>query len=232
MELPMPKKLKSKKFAAIRAMILDLEDLIDGQKWLLDHQAAEEWRSHPWNAAETVICEVLPADPHPGKTYVASPYAVELSWLLDNLKIICSEFVFYGNKIAFYGRLADAANRYLGQRSPVQQNAKDLCFAVVREAMRMVEEAYLGELSGVRDEVRIKQTWVNLHPGASDEGAGMAVYRSPEGQGSPLANERFTFKGGTYRMGETHDLTPEDDHFLHIADYHEVHEGLGEGNTG
>jgi len=72
MELPMPKKLKSKKFASIRAMILDLEDLIDGQKWLLDHQAAEEWRSSPWDGAETVICEVLPADPHPGKTYVAT----------------------------------------------------------------------------------------------------------------------------------------------------------------
>ena len=161
----MAKRQRGKSYATIRALIFDLEDLIDGRKWLLDRQVAEDWKSGPWDGADTVICEVLPVKPHPGKTYVASPYVVELSWLLDNLKMICSDFVFYGNKIAFFGRLADAANRYLGQRTRAEQNAKDLCFAVVREAMRIVEEARRGELSGVRDEVRIKQIWVNLHPG-------------------------------------------------------------------
>jgi hypothetical protein len=224
----MSEKIKSKKFAAVVGMILDLENLIDGEKWLLDRQAAEEWKSNPWNGADTVICKVSPSDPHPSKTYVASPHVVELSWLLDKLAIICSDFVFYGNKHAFYGRLADAANRYLDQRPPAQQNAKDLCFAVAREATRIAEEAYRGELSGVRDEVRIKQIWVNLHPGAGDEGAGVAVYRSAEGRGSPLANERFSFRGKIYRMGETTDLTPEDDHYLHIADYFEVQEKPGE----
>jgi len=228
----MPKKLTGRRFAGVVAMLLDLEDLIDGQKWLLDRQAFEEWRANPWDGAETVICEVLPAEPHPGKTYVVSPYVVELSWLLDNLKIICSDFVFFGNKIAFYGRLADAANRYLGQRSPAQRNARDLGFAVVREALRMAEEAHRGELSGVRDEVRIKQIWVNLHPGAGESGAGLAVYRSPESQGSPLAKERFTFRGRTYRMGETADRTPQDGEYLHLADYFEVHEGPGEDTAG
>jgi len=218
----MPGKLTSKKFAAVVAMILDLENLIDGEKWLLDREAAEKWKADPWDGADTVICEVLPADPHPSKIYVASPYVVELSWLLDNLKIICSDFVFYGNKHAFYGRLADAANRYLSQRPPAQQNAKDLCFAVAREATRIAEEAHRGELSGVRDEVRIKQIWVHLHPGAGEDGAGLAVYRSPEGRGSSLANETFTFRNKTYRMGEMRDLTPEDEHLLHIAEYFEV----------
>jgi hypothetical protein len=68
----MPKRIKSKKFAEVVAMILDLENLIDGEKWLLDRQAADEWKSSPWNAADTVICEVLPADPDPSKTYVAT----------------------------------------------------------------------------------------------------------------------------------------------------------------
>jgi len=228
----MPEKIKSKKFAAVMAMILGLGNLIDGGKWLLDRRAAAEWESSPWNGADTGIREVLPSGPHPLKTYVASPHVVELSWLLDMLKIICSDFVFYGNKHAFYGRLADAANRYLDQRPPAQQNAKDLCFAVVREATRIAEEAYRGELSGVRDEVRIKQVWVNLHLGAGDEGAGLAVYRSAEGRGMSLANERFAFRGKTYRMGETTDLTLEDDHYLHIADYFEVQEKPGEAAAG
>lgn len=218
----MAKKPNRKGFAAIRALVRDVEDLIDGEKWSLDRQAAAQWRECPWAGAGIVICASLPPRPDSSDTYVVSPYVVELSWLIDTLKHVCSGFIDYNNKEAFYGRLADAANRYLSQRQPVHHNAKDLCFAVVRESMRVVEEAERGELSAVRNEVRVKQIWVQLHPNETEDAAGMAVYWCPASRGASLANEEFVFQGKKYRIGETAELLPEDDRVLHIADYHEV----------
>lgn len=169
-----------------------------------------------------VICEVLPPDYRPHYTYVVSPYVVELSWLVEHLKNVCAAFINYENKEAFYGRLGDAANRYLSQRSPTRQNPKDLCFAVVREAMRVIEDAERGELSAVRNEVQIKQIWVQLHPGAADKAAGLAIYWCPSSLGSSLANEQFSFKGKTYRMGETTELIPQEGQVMHMAEYQEI----------
>jgi hypothetical protein len=218
----MAKKPNSKGYAAIRALVRDIEDLIDGEKWSLDRKAAQEWKETPWAGAGLVICEQVPAVPEPQDTYVVSPYVVELSWLVDHLKNVCAAFVNYQNKEAFYGRLGDAANRYLSQRSPAHQNPKDLCFAVAREAMRVIEDADRGELSAVRNEVQIKQIWVQLHPGASDKAAGLAIYWCPSSRGSSLANEQFSFKGKTYRMGETTELMPQGGQVMHMAEYHEV----------
>jgi hypothetical protein len=60
---------------------------------------------------------VLTDDPDPSKTCVASPYAVELRWLPGNLKIICVDFVFYGNKIAFLP-LAAPMTQHKSRTSP------------------------------------------------------------------------------------------------------------------
>lgn len=218
----MAKKPNSKAYAAIRAMVRDVEDLIDGEKWSLDRKAAAKWAKRPWAGADTIICESLPPKPKASHTYVASPYVVELSWLIDTLQKVCSDFIDYGNKEAFYGRLADAANRYLSQRLSVYHNPKDLCFAVVREAMRMVDDAGRGELSPVRNEVQIKQIWVQLHPGAAKGAAGLAMYWCPASRGSSLANERFSFKGKTYCIGEPTVSLSQDGQVMHMVEYHEV----------
>ena len=214
----MAKKPNSRGYAAIRALVRDVEDLIDGEKWSLDRKAAHKWKETPWAGAGLVICEAIPPEPNPHHTFVASPFVVELSWLVDYLKNVCSAFVNYQNKEAFYGRLGDAANRYLSQRSAAHQNPKDLCFAVVREAIRVIEDADRGELSAVRNEVQVKQIWVQLHPGAAEQAAGMAIYWCPFSRGSSLANEQFSFKGKTYRIGETTQLLPQGDRVMHMAD--------------
>lgn len=222
----MAKQSRNQKYRSIRDLVRGVEDLIDGEKWRLDKVAAQEWKEHPWAGAGTIICEQLPPDACPSNTYVASPYVVELSWLIESLKMACSDFVNYQNKDAFYGRLADAANRYLTQRAPGHVNAKDLCFAVTREAMRIVDEADRGEMSPVRNEVQVKRTWVQLHPGGSDEGAGLAIYSCPISLRSSLANKVFVFKGKSYRIGETTEQFPtlEGDRVTHMAVYHEIGE--------
>lgn len=218
----MSKRKRPTSFADIRALVRDVEDLIDGGKWSLDRQAAEEWRRCPWAGAGIVVCEAPPSDVRSSDTYVVSPYVVELSWLIDTLKNVCSGFIYYSNKEAFYGRLADAANRYLSQRLPACHNPKDLCFAVVREAMRIVEEADRGELSAIRNEVRIKQIWVQLHPGASKAGAGLAVYWVPASLRASLATEPFVFQEKHYRIGESTEIFPSGNEVMHMAEYHAV----------
>jgi hypothetical protein len=61
------KKPNSKVYAAIGAMVREVEDLIDGGKRSLDRQAAEEWRRNPWAGAGIAICELLPVE-SPGST--------------------------------------------------------------------------------------------------------------------------------------------------------------------
>ena len=218
----MAKRRVSKKYASIRAMVRDLEDLVDGEKWTLDTKACAAWKKRPWAGAGTVICDKPPKTPNPDHTYVVSPYVVELSWLFDYLKILCSEFVDFTNKDAFYGRLGDAANRYLSARSSRFHNPQDLCFAVLREAERIVEEASCGQLSGDRNGVEIKRVWVQLHPGGSDKGAGLAVYFLPPRSSVSLLNQKFIFKGATYRMGEVLEKGPTAKGILHMAVYYDA----------
>ena len=88
--------------------------------------------------------------------------------------------------------------------------------------MRLLEDAHSGQLSMDRNAVQIKQIHVQLHPGAAPGAAGMAMYRYPASSLSSLANETFTFKGKTYRLGETTYQYPDIDHVIHMADYHEA----------
>lgn len=220
----MAKQSRNHKYDKIRELVRDIEDLVDGEKWLLDKKAAGRWKERPWAGAGIVVCERLPDPVRSSDTYVVSPYVVELSWLITSLQMACGDFVDYRNKDAFYGRIADAANKYLMQRPSSQINAKDLCFAVLREAARIVDEARRGELSAVRNEVQVQRIWVQLHPGGSDEGAGLAVYSCPVSSRASLENQEFVFKGKAYRMGETKEQFPssDGDYVTHISVYHEI----------
>ncbi|MFM8292904.1 MAG: hypothetical protein ACKOC4_14565 [Planctomycetia bacterium] len=51
----MSKRKRPTSFADIRALVRDVEDLIDGGKWSLDRQAAEEWRRCPWAGAGLAV---------------------------------------------------------------------------------------------------------------------------------------------------------------------------------
>lgn len=86
----------------------------------------------------------------------------------------------------------------------------------------MVEEAVRGELSAVRNEVRIKQFWVQLHPGGSDSGAGLASYWIPAALRTTLANEPFVFREEQYRVGESTEMIASGDEILHMSAYHEA----------
>jgi hypothetical protein len=217
----MAKRPNSKKFAAIRAMVRDVEDLIDGGKWSLDRQAAEEWRRNPWAGAGVVICESPPNDLRSYYTYVVSPYVVELSWLMEKLSLVCSDFIDDRYEQAFYGRLADAAFRHMAERPLNQWNPKDLCFAVLREATRAIEEIYGGVFDLIRLAVRIKQITVYLNPEGVEGAAGWAVWWCPGTRHHSLAGERFFCAGRRYRMGETTHLVSVGTGTMHTADYFE-----------
>ncbi|EIM78102.1 hypothetical protein A3SI_04887 [Nitritalea halalkaliphila LW7] len=68
-------------------------------------------------------------------TYVVTPYARELSWVVFQLKEIFSKQLNYGNKYAFYGRLAEAANAALEQNEAAGLPA--LWAALLEEAEKL-----------------------------------------------------------------------------------------------
>jgi|GEM_PF-3641404 len=218
----MTKRMTHERFASIRSMIRDLEDLVEGEKWGLDAKAYDQWCMRPWAGADTIICRHVPEQSKPHYTYVATPFVAELSWLFDYLKAVCSEFVDHMNKEAFYGRLADAANRYARQRAPEQSNPKDMCFAILRESMRIVDEARKGEFSSNRNETQIKGIWVQLHPGGAERRAGLAVYWYPTEQFVSLENDPFTFRGAAYRIGEPLQVVPSNGQIMCMAVYYEA----------
>jgi hypothetical protein len=217
----MSEKSNKQQFRQALSLLAGLHDLIDGEKWNLDRQAARKALDRPWAGADVIVCRELPEDVDSSQTYVVSPYVVELTWLIKYLQAVCSPLRNACNKYAFYGQLADAANRYLRERPAIQQNAKDICFAVVRAATEMLVAAEQGEFSSVRHEVQIKGVWVQLHPGAESSAAGLAVYRTSDTVSS-LANERFEYQGKTYRMGKTVEGGSGEDGAVHVAPYHEA----------
>ena len=184
----------------IRVMLRDLEHLVEGQKWNLDAAAIAAWRERPWAGADVVICTSAEQDSSDGDTFVVTPFAGELSWLFDYLKEVCGDLLNYMNKHAFYGRLAHAANQYSASREPRLANPKDLCFAVLRETARMLDEVAEG---GFRDPdtVLVRGVEVHLHADAIRNGTGFATYRYQFDAPVELKGVPFELRGKSYRIG-------------------------------
>jgi hypothetical protein len=105
--------------------------------------------SRPWGGADVIITVHRP-EPSDGGFYpepraVVTRYALELSWLFEALRDIFSPVLDGCSKIEFYGRLANAANRYLAKVADESQSARDLLFAVTHEAFAILDEMEEGE---------------------------------------------------------------------------------------
>jgi hypothetical protein len=106
--------------------------------------------SRPWGGADVVIAahRPKPGDEggfYPEPRYICTRYDLELSWLFETLRDIFSTVVDSASKIEFYGRLANAANRYLAKVAEGSQSAQDLLFAVAHEAFAILDEMEEGE---------------------------------------------------------------------------------------
>jgi hypothetical protein len=76
---------------------------------------------------------------YPEARYVVTEYSRELSWLFKELWKPAVRTIFGAAKEEFFGRLANAANRYLGRTD--EPTLRDLLGAVVHEAYVCLEEA-------------------------------------------------------------------------------------------
>ena len=74
--------------------------------------------------------------------YVVTPYCIELSWLFIQLRDIFYEkpLIDFFNKYEFFGRLADAANKYMSSTKDGIGNKLDLLTAVNKEAGIILKE--------------------------------------------------------------------------------------------
>jgi hypothetical protein len=103
---------------------------------------APERAASLWGGADVLIVKEMPEKPNPACIYVVSPeYALEISWVINAVKE-----AFYAekgrvdslSKYRFFGRLAEAANRYLGKETP--PTAEGVCKAIVDEALVILEK--------------------------------------------------------------------------------------------
>jgi len=99
--------------------------------------------SEPWQGADVVITEDLPVIQsdsfYPAPRFVVTKHVGQLSWLFENLRDAFNNLEGYGFwKEEFFGRLGNAATRYLSR----QPNAKveTLLLAVIHEAFCITEE--------------------------------------------------------------------------------------------
>lgn len=106
--------------------------------------AREFGRARPWGGADVGISST-PPEPHgsgfyPEPRYVVTVHAAELSWLFEQLWQSDSAIrnIAGSNKEEFFGRLANAANRYLKRTN--RETAHDLLGAVVHELYAWIEE--------------------------------------------------------------------------------------------
>jgi hypothetical protein len=100
--------------------------------------------SAPWRGADVLIAETAPQlEGHgffPPPRVVVTPFCLELSWLFESLRGVFSASLNGTSKIEFYGRLANAADRYLESDGPHAQAPSDLLLAVLHEAHLMRRE--------------------------------------------------------------------------------------------
>jgi|TARA_B100001964_G_scaffold65593_1_gene74694 hypothetical protein len=97
-----------------------------------------------WGGADVGITSKAPKPTeggfYPDPRYVVTPFSRELSWLFEEMRDIFSPFLDGCNKIEFYGRLANMANRYQKRLKGKKENKEDLLLAVLHEAFATLEE--------------------------------------------------------------------------------------------
>lgn len=98
-----------------------------------------------WGGADVVIAlqETKKTDSdgfYPAPRYVVTEFTFELSWLFESLRDIFYDANLLDNcaKIEFFGRLANAANRYLFREKLI--TAKGLLVAVLHEGYAILDE--------------------------------------------------------------------------------------------
>ncbi|SRR6266545_3676654 len=115
----------------------------------LDELAAEilagrAGRAEPWGGADVCI-RTKPARSsggssfYPDKRFVVTRFTPELSWLFESLRNAFGATIDFSNKIEFYGRLSDAADRYLAREPANVQTLNGLLSEVVSEARLMAD---------------------------------------------------------------------------------------------
>ena len=105
-------------------------------------------KAKTWQGADVVISDKpLSVDTdsfYPQSRSVVTSFASELSWLFENLRDAFMSLEGYGFwKEEFFGRLGNAANRYLSRN--VQHSAQKLLLAVAHEAFCILEEMEAGD---------------------------------------------------------------------------------------
>ena len=130
------------KLEKIRAALANLSGEVRASRF--------ERATRAWGGADVVIT-TRPTTPRDSESFyppprnVVTPSALELSWLFERLRDIFSPVLDGTSKIEFYGRLANAANRYLAKVDVVVQNPQDLLLAVAHEAHSILDEMKEGD---------------------------------------------------------------------------------------
>lgn len=98
-----------------------------------------------WVEHDVVITSKRPlvADPfgfRPTNRYVITEYPWELSWLFTRIAEAFGPAVGIRSQYVFFGRLADAANRYLHANPGPQSDCKELLLKVLDEADGLASE--------------------------------------------------------------------------------------------
>ena len=99
-----------------------------------------------WVGADIAIDEIAPPKSTdwwpPQDEYVVTPYCIELSWLFIKLRDIFYEapLIDAFNKYEFFGRLADAANKYMASTKDGVGKKEELLMATHRESGIILKE--------------------------------------------------------------------------------------------
>jgi hypothetical protein len=99
--------------------------------------------SPTWGGADVIITTEAPIAEttpsfYPEVRVVVTDHAGELSWLFVQLRDLFADVLDSQNKIEFFGRLANAANRHLERNDTT--TATSLCLAVTHEAYVIAEQ--------------------------------------------------------------------------------------------
>lgn len=105
-------------------------------------------KANHWQGADVVISEkplkIEPNSFYPAPRSVVTSFSSELSWLFESLRDLFIDLDGYGFwKEELFGRLGNAANRYLARSS--NQSCQKLLLAVVHEAHCILEEMETGD---------------------------------------------------------------------------------------